>query len=135
MRKIIVLICLLLLVGCKGKYLGEMEPIEITPLLKELCDSNSNISCELVNDSSTQAIGLIMELIEETNRNLTDNIRMFNTTILGVPNHDRTLNMSELIYRGEEVKWVYQMEEPVSKWTIRVVPCIMLKNESRYCKE
>ena len=48
--------------------------------------------------------------------------------------YDPSLNMSQLLYDGHPVQWVYQMELPVGDWAVQVVPCIMLVNGSRICE-
>ena len=46
-----------------------------------------------------------------------------------------TLNMSNLLYNGEEVTWVYQIEIQTSKYLMKVVPCIITESGERYCEE
>lgn len=68
--------------------------------------------------------------VEDINDDLFTTVNMS----IALIEYEPTLNMSELMYKGEEVLWVYQREERRG-FNMKIIPCIMLKNETRYCKE
>lgn len=56
------------------------------------------------------------------------------------PNYSPTFNMSNLLYNGKKVKWVYQIEERVYDnssdffYYTKIIPCIILYDNTRYCE-
>lgn len=79
----------------------------------------------------------ITETIVENKTDMDFNYTLLwsNITSYTEPPYEPTLNMSNLRYNGKEVDWVYQIEKPVGDWSIKIIPCIILKNGTRYCEE
>ncbi len=105
-------LCIILLVGCKSEQIIFKTTNDSNPIQIEMNPTNDTLNEEE-----------IIELITTVNHSVLSHI------------YEPTLNMSELLYKGEEVDWVYQIEVPIDGYMIQIVPCIMLKNESRYCKD
>jgi len=45
------------------------------------------------------------------------------------------LNISNLMYEGQHVQWVYQNRINVVEGIEKIIPCIILENNTRLCQE
>lgn len=152
MKRVILVICLLILIACSLQYPKDMSdrftvcgmsakcPEGFTTKLTggqclECINKTNNIvytnwSLCNHNESLKQVACDIPKVLVTANI-----VSELKNTNYSNPPYSPTLDMNNLTYNGKKVIWVYQFSKETSEDTIKIIPCIMLENKERYCDE